>query len=183
MLKRSLAFVMAMGLGLFLVACEVQNDTDSTEGDVTVGDGVTGDTTDQCPGTTEWACDEQCAEDGVFDPDCIAPNCNAAEAVALIVAWKASGKANLLPANDDTCAYYNADGSSPYGADDAVHKVAVCEAQFKCSNIACFCDPDCAGGIEPCGADGHCDSWCLKDTDPDCAGDEKNGKGCADLGL
>jgi hypothetical protein len=31
-----------------------------------------------------------------------------------------------------------------------------------------------------CADDGHCDSWCITDTDPDCAGSSKNGRYCAD---
>lgn len=58
----------------------------------------------------------------------------------------------------------------------------VCEAASKCSIAACDCDPDCLHPeqtLPACNIDGHCDSWCPTDTDPDCLNDsEKNGKHC-----
>lgn len=59
----------------------------------------------------------------------------------------------------------------------------VCEAIAHCSSAVCLCDTDCTppdGSLKPaCVADAHCDSWCPKDTDPDCAGSSKNGSKCA----
>jgi len=44
----------------------------------------------------------------------------------------------------------------------------ICEAGGRDSADACSCDWDCAATSEPCGSDGHCDSWCFVGTDPDC---------------
>ena len=44
----------------------------------------------------------------------------------------------------------------------------VCEPDGPNSTTACPCDPDCGGGTQPCGDDGHCDSWCPPGEDPDC---------------
>lgn len=54
----------------------------------------------------------------------------------------------------------------------------VCEAAAKCSDQTCGCDPDCSGLETACKSDAHCDSWCPTDEDPDCSGDDKNGKYC-----
>jgi hypothetical protein len=44
----------------------------------------------------------------------------------------------------------------------------ICEPGAPNSAVACSCDPDCSGGKQPCGDDGHCDSWCPAGVDPDC---------------
>lgn len=59
----------------------------------------------------------------------------------------------------------------------------VCEAISKCSSAICLCDTDCTppdGSLKgACVSDGHCDTYCEKDTDPDCAGASGNGKYCS----
>jgi|GEM_PF-2852274 len=171
MLKRSLALVAMLTLGL--MGCEVQNDTDATEGDGVEQD-TTGDVgpTDPCPGVTGWACDETCAIEGTFDPDCfVAGGCDAStQAKDLIKAWKAEGWADQLPTTSDKCDF----------------NPGVCEIQFKCNTIPCFCDEDCyvkntdgTWATPPtCTSDGHCDTWCVKGTDPDCANNPDDGKYC-----
>jgi hypothetical protein len=173
MLKRSLALVMVAGLGLFLAACEVQNDTDSTEGDVMVGDGAGTDTApvDECPGTTAWACDEACAEGGIFDADCYTTvaKCGDANSTALLTDWFNGTYGPVMSENTRNCNW--TDG--------------VCDSQFRCSNKRCFCDPDCYNdAVDPmeampaCAEDGHCDTWCPTGEDLDCAGNADDGKYC-----
>jgi len=48
----------------------------------------------------------------------------------------------------------------------------ICEAAENPSTVACDCDPDCEGGGQACSADGHCDTYCPKNEDPDCEGCE-----------
>lgn len=44
----------------------------------------------------------------------------------------------------------------------------ICEASRPGSSSTCTCDPDCSGGRVACSSDGHCDTFCPRDTDPDC---------------
>jgi hypothetical protein len=44
----------------------------------------------------------------------------------------------------------------------------VCEAAEENTDETCACDPDCAGDLEACSLDDHCDSYCPTDVDPDC---------------
>ena len=59
----------------------------------------------------------------------------------------------------------------------------VCEAIAHCNDAVCLCDTDCTppdGSLKAaCVSDAHCDSWCPKDSDPDCAGSSKNGAKCS----
>jgi hypothetical protein len=173
MLKRSLAFVVAMAMGLFVMGCEVQNDTDAAGDDVAAGDGAEGDTTpaDPCPGTADWACDPICAEEGTFDADCFTTTakCGDADSTALLTEWFNGTFHDVMSENTRNCNW--TDG--------------VCDAQFRCSLKRCFCDPDCYNdAVDPmeampaCAEDGHCDTWCPTGEDADCAGNADDGKYC-----
>ena len=176
MLKRSLSVLLALSLGLFLVACEVQNDTDATEGDTVTGDGVALDTT-PLPCSDDGICEDQCALDGNFDPDCFygVAECKDADATALLENWFAGTMKDKMSPNARNCDW----------------TVGKCDAQFRCddgvaSPRPCFCDPDCytsadgvpTGLVDPCTADDHCDTWCPTGLDPDCSGNADDGKYC-----
>ena len=85
-------------------------------------------------------CDSWCL-DGA-DPDCDA-GCDAE-------AWYDLDCKDL----DCTCDYYG-DVCEMETVDDPFEK-------------PCFCDWDCGPEDDPCAAEGHCDSWCPDQADPDC---------------
>ena len=159
---RTLAVSAAMMLLLAAFAgCDVTNDSDA--------DGTTGGTTDTGPGGsvdtgpvtggTGCGADEYCnASECTLGGD---SDCNPAASCG-----EGSCGNNKWDPNC-SCNYYG----------------AVCEAISKCSDAICLCDTDCTppdGSLKSaCVGDGHCDSWCPKDSDPDCAGSAKNGKQCA----
>ena len=195
-MKRSLTILMMLALGLFVFACEVEDDTTDTV-DETTGAETTPLECDKHDGL----CDPDCVAEGTFDPDC----CMAEDMDGVCDAAKAKdGKcdpdcydATLLEGekdcrdNDDFEAILE-DWFQGFGADgekwmsptarNCDWTPAVCDAQFRCdAGVAvprpCFCDPDCyahtATGelleiMLPCDEDGHCDTWCPTDTDPDC---------------
>lgn len=170
MLKRSLALIALLAFGL--LGCEVQNDTDSS-GTTDVTEDGTGDVgpIDPCPGVTGWTCDEECAANGIFDADCYTTvaKCGDANSTALLTDWFNGTYHDVMSENTRNCNW--TDG--------------VCDAQFRCSNKRCFCDPDCYDdaadpivAMPACGEDGHCDTWCPTGEDADCAGNADDGKYC-----
>ena len=81
-----------------------------------------------------------------------------------------------LPApkcGDDEC---NGDETcSSCGQDCGDCFECACDRDEKACNVKgpgsygqCECDPDCEGVDKVCQADGACDTWCLKNDDPDC---------------
>jgi hypothetical protein len=180
-MKRVLWSVLALVAGLYVAGCEVDN----AESETTGGDTITGEVSDEtagevvadpCPGVDQntvdqtSTCDENCVSTGTFDPDCNSDGCLSTNAQKIITHYKGLGKSF---GTKDTCDYN-------YGQ-DATHP-AVCEVMFRCSDLPCFCDPDCFDTENAvCTADDHCDTWCPTDIDPDCVGktkEEGNGKYC-----
>lgn len=160
--------VLILSLGLLITGCEVDEGGDVTESDtITANDTAEGDTVEETtanPCIEDNTCNvDDCALLGNYDPDCHALSCTAKgsqagghteqnidpEAKQIIDQWKADG---YDYSDISACDWYS----------------GICEAQFKDSNIACFCDADCTEGVEPCASDGHCDNWCPAGYDPDC---------------
>jgi hypothetical protein len=112
-------------------------------------------------GVCNAACQDECTTDG-------AKECNA------------SGTAYRVCGNFDTdsCKEWGPETQCPTGETcqsgdcvvlcDCDYYPNVCEASAPGSTIACACDPDCSGGLLPCVLDGHCDTWCPANEDPDC---------------
>lgn len=117
-------------------------------------------------------CSPACALSGTFDPDCFSntTECDYEFAQELLTEWFEGAYTDVMSANTRNCDW------APM----------ICDTQFRCNGIHCFCDPDCYikdanGNWEAppvCAADGHCDSWCPIFTDPDCAGHPDDGKYC-----
>jgi hypothetical protein len=169
-MKRSLTILAMLALGMFLFACEVEDDATDAVDDTTAGEVAADVDDDPCLTAT---CSADCAEAGDFDADClpVEENCKDTIAQVILTDWANGMYAEDLNLDDLKCDYNE----------------NICEAQFKCSDAHCFCDIDCYmkdadGNWEAppvCAEDGHCDSWCPTDSDPDCeAGDAKNGKYC-----
>ena len=168
-MKRSLTILMMLALGLFVFACEVEDDTTDTVAE-TVTDVDDSDVdTDPC---LTGVCSEACAVKGDFDADCFQAEaeCVGADAQAILTAWFEGAYTDVMSPNTRNCDW------TPL----------ICDTQFRCNAIHCFCDPDCYvkdadGNYETppsCSDDGHCDSWCPTGGDVDCAGDADDGKYC-----
>jgi hypothetical protein len=100
-----------------------------------------------------------CGEDGTCNPSC-------------------RYDADCACASDGTCnPSCRADPDCAKPSCSCDYTPGTCEVKSKCSPDVCTCDDDCTG-VSPCGSDGHCDTWCPTDWDPDCAGDADNGKYC-----
>lgn len=71
---------------------------------------------------------------------------------------------------DGHCDTFCPDGEDPDCAPtcDCDYNPGICEAEAPGASTACDCDEDCAGGLDPCKSDGHCDTWCPDGFDPDC---------------
>ena len=120
----------------------------------------------------ECVCEEVCVADAWCNPGCYDvniqlptdPDCNP-----------------NVPENAD-----KADNDTSPNNCDCDYWGFVCEAAAHCSNLPCECDNDCNypdGMVAACNSDGHCDSWCVTNYDPDCVGNtEKNGKYCDEGG-
>jgi hypothetical protein len=67
---------------------------------------------------------------------------------------------------DPDCAPFSGNGQNPSCSCDWNRNV--CEARARNTDEICACDPDCAGGLEACKSDGHCDTFCPAGFDPDC---------------
>ncbi|GMV41747.1 MAG: hypothetical protein AMXMBFR64_34630 [Myxococcales bacterium] len=162
---RTLAVSAAMMLVLAALAgCDVTNDSDADG--TTGGGGGGGGTTDTGGGGgggggAGFGCDDDGYCNGAECALTADPDCNPAASCG-----EGSCGNNKWDPNC-SCNYYG----------------KVCEAISKCSDAVCLCDTDCTppdGSLKSaCVSDGHCDSWCPKDQDPDCAGSKKNGKECA----
>ena len=173
---KRMSILMALMLGLFVVACEVEDDADTTD-DTAVAE--TTDTTEEDAGDTDpcitGECSEECAATGLMDIDCMptGAECKEAYASTMLQAWKDGQYTDVMSENTLNCDW------TP----------GICDAQFRCRDIHCFCDPDCyvedaaeAGtylDAPVCSDDAHCDSWCPTGVDPDCASEpDKDGKYC-----
>ena len=142
-------------------------DTGSTADAGTAED--TAGPADPCPGTKDWTCDLMCAAAGTFDNDCntSSTKCDDPKAQAALKSWKDGDYGKVMSEKTLNCDW----------------TAGSCDAQFRCSNKRCFCDPDCydKATMEPkpaCTKDGHCDTWCPKGEDPDCKGNPDDGKYC-----
>jgi hypothetical protein len=119
-------------------------------------------------------CSVECAAIGAFDIDCLpaGAECQEAYAATILQTWKDGEYGDVMSENVLNCDW------TP----------GICDAQFRCRDVHCFCDPDCyiedsaspGTYLEPpvCAYDGNCDSWCPTGVDPDCAGSDKDGKYC-----
>jgi hypothetical protein len=178
--------VFALIVGLAVMGCEVEDDSDAS--DTTGGDtGGGGDST--LPGTED--CDNSADDDGDGDVDCDDSDC-ADEPACVVVNCAENGSCNPdcvdagtnLPTDPDCnqCTPETSDESCQNPSCSCDYWGFVCEAEKKCSDVPCECDPDCIdleqGLFEACNSDGHCDTWCKTDVDPDCSGDPDNGKHC-----
>jgi hypothetical protein len=192
MKKKWMAMLAALMASVAVSGCETLNnlDSDATDGEATVDasggstdtDAVTSDDTgasttdtgpvgptDPCPGTADWSCDLMCAEAGTLDNDCntSTSKCDDPKAQATLKSWMAGKYKSVMSEKTPNCDW------TP----------GKCDAQFRCSNKRCFCDPDCYDDatLAPkpaCSSDGHCDTWCPKGEDPDCKGKADDGKYC-----
>ena len=125
--------------------------------------------TDLC---TAGVCNVGCAEIGLLDPDCHkdVAECNDPMYQEILQEWFDGAYTDRMSPNTRNCDW------TPL----------VCDTQFRCSTIHCFCDPDCyvkdgngQWGLPPaCANDGFCDSWCPIGGDPDCVGSPEDGKYC-----
>ncbi|MCA9523513.1 MAG: hypothetical protein KC609_21205 [Myxococcales bacterium] len=112
----------------------------------------------------DCSADNYCNTDCANDPDC-ALNCEADNFCN-----------SLCPAGEDPdCPICELDhicdsrcASDPDCGCTCNFNQGICEPQAKDSTAACSCDPDCLPDQSPCQLDGHCDSWCPANTDPDC---------------
>lgn len=189
----SILFVSVLCLsGFGFVGCELdEDDEDATSGtessgtesseegtggtDSVCGDGVcdSDETFSSCPDdcpddvTGPSECEGLgCGADGICCFDCVDgcsvsdPDCN-----PTLPGCSDSGDNDAAP-NGCNCDYWG----------------TVCEAEAKCTANVCDCDADCGlTGADACVAvDGHCDTFCPEDGDPNCAGSSDDGKFCQD---
>ena len=155
-----------LALALALTGCELdENQADGTVGATdAAGGGDAVAPADATPDTTPTPTGPGCDQDGWCNPDC----------------WDDAAQLPTDPdCNPNTPE--NSDQSSKNPNWSCDYWGFVCEADKKCSNKSCECDPDCThpdGLLSACNSDGHCDTWCPTDWDPDCTGQSGNGKYC-----
>lgn len=122
------------------------------------------------PDLSETTTPPDCSADGYCNPDCSNdPDCQ-------LNCEQDNFCNTLCPAKaDPDCPVCELDGTcdarctaDPDCGCTCNFNPGICEPQAKGQTTACSCDPDCLPDKKPCALDGHCDSWCPANTDPDC---------------